>query len=330
MKVGVVGLGKMGLLHSCILSTLPGVEVVAVCDRSWVIRRVFKKLFKNAVVVDDVVKMVSLGLDAVYVTTPIPSHYSVVKAVYSNKVARHLFVEKTLAMNFGQAKELCDLAESFGGVNMVGYMKRYAVTFRKAKELIDNGVIGDLESLSAYAYSSDFAEASVGSKESLSRGGVLSDLGSHIIDLMLWFFGDLTVESAAVNSVLRSGSEDAVHFNVKAQGGIFGEVDVSWCKREYRMPEFSLTICGKDGLIKVDDDQVILELKNGDLRKWYRHDLGDAVGFLIGAPEYYREDEAFVKAVQEGSHVEPDFFEASKVDYLIEEVKRRRMGNDSQ
>jgi predicted dehydrogenase len=99
-----------------------------------------------------------LGLDAVYVTTPISCHFAVVKSVYNLKVASNVFVEKPLASNYGEARELCDLARRLGGVNMVGYMRRFSVTFRKAKELLNQGVIGEPVSFSAYAYSSDFLE----------------------------------------------------------------------------------------------------------------------------------------------------------------------------
>ena len=323
LRVGIVGLGKMGLLHSCILNTLCDVEIVTVCDKSLIIHRVFKKFFKNALVTDDAVKMAGLNLDAVYVTTPIPSHFPVVKAVYSNEIARHVFVEKTLASNFAEAEELCNLARDIGGVSMVGYMKRYAVTFRKAKELLAQQAIKDLLSFSAYAYSSDFSEVPKGSRGSLSRGGVLKDLGSHIIDLALWFFGSLDVESAVSKAITAPSCEDAVRLKVKTREGLFGDFDVSWCKMGYRMPEFGFSFHGSDGLLNVNDDQVVLELKDGSLRKWYRHDLVDNVDFLIGAPEYYREDEVFVRAAHGNCAADPDFFEALKVDYVLEEAKRK-------
>jgi predicted dehydrogenase len=89
------------------------------------------------------------------------------------------------------------------------------------------------------------------------------------------------------------------------------------------MPESGLSIYGTNGFIKVNDDQVVLELKDGTSHKWYRHDLVDNVNFLIGAPEYFREDEAFVKAIRCNCTVKPDFAEASKVDYVIEKVKQK-------
>jgi len=148
----------MGLLHASILNVLSNVELTALCDKSVVLRRFLKKVFKKIRIVDDLEKLSDLGLDAVYVTTPISSYFPVVETVYLKDIACNLFVEKTLAAGYDEAEKLCELARGFGGVNMVGYMRRFAVTFKKAKDLLDREVIGDLVSFQAYAYSSDFSE----------------------------------------------------------------------------------------------------------------------------------------------------------------------------
>jgi hypothetical protein len=69
-------------------------------------------------------------------------------------------------------------------------------------------------------------------------------------------------------------------------------------------------------------------LNDGKSTKWYRHDLDDKVNFLLGVPEYYREDEYFVKSALSGNTTEPSFFNASKVDYIIDQVKKKADKND--
>jgi predicted dehydrogenase len=319
-RVAVVGLGKMGLLHASILNVMESVEIVGLCDKSSIIRRLIKKMLKGVKMVDDIVEFSDLDLDAIFVTTPIPTHYSIGKTIYTERIAQNLFFEKTLAANYAQAKELCTLARSSEGVNMVGYMKRFSVTFNKAKELLDQNVIGGASSFEAYAYSSDFAEVDRKSKISGARGGVLMDLGSHVADLALWYFGGLEVKMGKLRSINNSGSEDVAKFKVVSEGGVEGSFDVSWCKNVYRMPEFGIRIMGSNGELTVNDDEVVLKLGE-EVTKWYRHDLNDLVGFLIGGPEYYREDEFFVKAVLEGARVPSDFDAASKVDDLLEKIK---------
>ena len=327
LRVGVVGLGKMGLLHASILSTLPEVELAAVCEKSSLIRSFFKRMFKSRALslVDDVEKLSHLGLDAIYVTTPIPSHAPIVKAISKERLARGIFVEKTLASNPAEANELCQSVLSLESTNMVGYMKRFAVTFKKAKEILAGESLGKIVSFKAYAYSSDFLGLGKGksSTTSLSRGGVLRDLGAHIIDIALWFFGDLDVDMAKLESLGGNSSEDSASFKVRNSVGIEGSFDMSWCKENYRMPEFGVVISGQDGMMHVDDYKVDLELSAGHSSRWYRQDLNDNVDFLLGEPEYFREDEYFMRSLREGSTAEPSFLTASKVDYTIDKVRNR-------
>jgi predicted dehydrogenase len=311
----------MGLLHASILNTMPNVEVVALCDKSFVIRKLVKKLFRTAQVIDDAKKLSDLDINSVYVTTSIPSHFSVVKQLLSDNVKENIFVEKTLTSNFDESRHLCDLVRTSETVNMVGYMKRFAVTFAKAKNILANGALGELSFFDAYAYSSDFSEVQVNSKKSTSRGGSLSDLGSHIIDLALWFFGDFDVQSASLESMSNDSCEDSADFRV-AKCGLNGRFHISWCMNNYRMPSFGLIIKGTNGVLKVDDYKVALELNDRKPNIWFKHDLNDYVGFLLGESEYYREDAVFVNSIDTGISIEPNFKSASKVDWIIDQVKK--------
>jgi predicted dehydrogenase len=321
IRVGVIGLGKMGLLHTCILNVLSNVQIIALCDRSSLIRKFSKRLFNNVHVVKDIEGLYRLDLDVVYVTTPIFSHSFLAKKIYLNGIARNLFVEKTLASSYDEAKELCDLAQSYGGINMVGYMKRFAVTFNEAKNLLVKGKLGEVISFKGYAYSSDFVGAKKSSKVPAVRGIALRDLGSHALDLALWFFGDFQVESAMPQLLNENDPEPSVYFRVtKPANGLIGEFNVSRCMKSYRLPEIGLLIEGSEGSMNVNEDRVELKLNDKQLSTWYRHDLNDNAGFMLGAPEYFRENEYFVKSISEGRNVEPSFYTASKVDQLIDQV----------
>lgn len=313
----------MGLLHSCILNVLPNVQVAALCEKSFVTRKFLKKVFKGISVVNDVLKLAELDLDAIYVTTPIPSHFLVAKSIYQTKAANNLFVEKTLAQNSEEAKELCELARSFGGVNMVGYLRRFCVTFRKAKNLLAKGAIGEVSSFKAYAYSSDFLDSPNDQRSPTLRGGVLRDLGCHAVDLALLFCDELHVCTAQAASLTRNGCDDSACFSVRNSSGLEGEFNVSWRMENYRMPEVGLSITGSEGTIDVNDDRVKLKLGDGKTFSWYRHDLDDNVSFWLGLPEYYREDLHFVESVIGRRKAEPDFHTASKVDEIIDQAEKR-------
>jgi len=327
LRVGVVGLGKMGLVHTSVLNILPNVEVAALCDKSDLIRRFFKKVLKNVPILDDVEKLSSFGLDDVYVTTQIPYHCNVARTIYRKKIAENVFVEKTLAASYGEAEELCNLARRSGGANMVGYLRRFYVTFSKAKSLLDEGEIGDVSSFKAYAFSSDFVDTKAENRESGDRGGVLADLGSYAMDLALLFFGNVSIISARAESVVQNDAE-VLRFELCQNQGINGICDVSWCMEDYRMPEVGFAVEGSKGAVTVNDDWVELRLRGGAFSRWFRQDLNDNVPFWLGLPEYYREDKYFVSCLREGREAEPCFESASKIDKMIEDVESKLRKGD--
>ncbi|MCW4005728.1 MAG: Gfo/Idh/MocA family oxidoreductase [Candidatus Bathyarchaeota archaeon] len=323
IRLGVVGIGKMGLLHASIVNTLPNVELVALCDKSNILNRIGKKMFSptGVSVVDDIEKFKDLNLQVVYVTTPIASHSFLVSSLLKDHLAENVFCEKTLALTYAQSKELCELANKAGSVNMVGYMKRFNVVFGKAKSLLEQKELGDIVSFKSFAYSSDFQGLTKESQSSASRGGALRDIGCHIIDMSLWLLGDLAVNQ--VLSCVKSGedAETSVSFSAKTSSGVPGVFEVSQNMENYRMPEFGLSIECEKGTIAVNDDRIILTEKNGDQKKLYRQDLSDSVPFYLGESEYYRENAHFIDAVRQHKQASPSFDDASKVDYIIEQVK---------
>ena len=322
-RIAVVGLGKMGLLHTSILNVLPNVELAAICEKSSLTRKIVKKVIPNVPILEDVSDFKGLDLDAVYVTTPISSHYAVAKTVYQQQIARHLFIEKPLSSNYRQSKELCDFASNVKGVNMVGYLRRFYVTFNKAKELLDQNAIGEPQSFMINAFSADFCGVH-DPDASIVRGGVLRDLGSYAIDMALWYFKGFQITSAKAESLTGLGAENAVYFTTQQEhSGLQGEFSISWCKEGYRMPEVIITVKGSKGTIEVNDDQVSLNLNNSGKTTWFRHNLNDNVKFWLGNPEYYREDAIFIEALKTNSMVEPNFKTAAQVDSIIETIQQK-------
>jgi predicted dehydrogenase len=321
VNVGIVGSGKMGILHGAILGALPGVRVVAICEKQRVVRRFARSVLPRVKVLEDVGEFAGLGLDAVYVATLPGAHYPIVKEVYSRSIAPNVFVEKSLAAGHEQALEMCRLAEAHGGVSMVGFQKRFGATFNKAKELLDQGALGDVASFEAYAYSSDFADAPADAQQAVSRGGVLRDQGSHAIDLAHWYFGELEVVPNDNGSPPDAAPADFTTGKVAGSRGITGTFSTSAQMADYRLPEIGMTIAGSGGTIAVNDDRLEL-VSNGDSRRWHRQDLADGqVPFLLGDPEYTRESEAFVASVAEGrDHGGADFQDGARVERLIDGI----------
>jgi len=321
LRVGVVGLGKMGLLHASILNTIPNVKTVALCESKPIVSHFARKSLKDIKIFEKISGFSTMKLDALFVSTPIPSHSNIINELYAIGCT-NIFTEKTLTARGEESEKICELTRKVGGINMVGYMARFAIPFQKARQLLKSGAIGDVLSFQGYAYSSDF----IGIPEkSYLRGGVLRDLGCHVLDLALWYFGDLTLINAVIEPQAPVNGESSAKFHVSGNNHLEGEFDVSWCQKGYRIPDYGLIINGVKGSIEVNNDRVKLVI-DGKQEIWYRADLDDSVPFLLGAAEYYREDAAFIDAILNNNPAEPDFITASKVDRFIDQVKIKAGG----
>ena len=81
-------------------------------------------------------------IDAVVVATPVKTHYGFAKAILESE--KHAFVEKPMAMNSSEVKELIAIAEEKEKVLMVGHTFEYNTAVKALKEYISNGEIGDI------------------------------------------------------------------------------------------------------------------------------------------------------------------------------------------
>ncbi|MGI0023377.1 MAG: Gfo/Idh/MocA family protein, partial [Nitrososphaeraceae archaeon] len=106
MHIGIVGLGKMGLLHAGILNSLDGVKITAIAEKENLIANYVKNFMLDVSIYDDYNEMLeSEKLDLVYITTPISSHLPVALSCIRNNV--NFFIEKPLTKNLEESKTLC-------------------------------------------------------------------------------------------------------------------------------------------------------------------------------------------------------------------------------
>ena len=131
MKVGLIGCGRWG---ENIRRTLDELGVLSwVCDLDEA---------KNTITDE-----LSLETDAVCIASPATTHYELAINALTNNC--HVFIEKPMALRVEEAKEIAVLAEQKGLVCMVGHLMHYHNGFRKLKELVEKGAIGDIQGIVA-------------------------------------------------------------------------------------------------------------------------------------------------------------------------------------
>lgn len=336
VRVGVVGLGKMGILHAGIVSALEGVSLAAICEKEWIITRAAKKIVTNVPMYVDVAEMVrKQNLDAVLITSPIHTHNQVIRTLLDSG-STAIFSEKPLAASASEAVEIVKATSEKRIINMVGFQKRFSPIFRRAKHLLENGAIGEIQFFRAYSYLSDIFHQGGGWRFKKGLGGALLEHGPHLLDLLLWYFGDVRNISAKERSFYSKDVEDYVHAMFEFESGTLGALDISWSVRNYRLPETSLEIQGTNGILKVSDDIIRMEL-DSDVKgvveagkhTFQKPAFDTSVEFLLGEPEFTLEDKSFLYAVERKESIEPDFRTASKVNQLIDRIHEEATGQKS-
>ena len=142
VKVGVVGVGAMGENHVRVYHKMEEADLVAVSDVS---ERALKKIEKkyNAKGYTEYSDLLEdPEIEAVSVCVPTTFHHDVVMEAIKNK--KHVLVEKPIAFTLEEAEEMISAAKEAGVLLATGHVERFNPAVQKAKELIDDGVIGDI------------------------------------------------------------------------------------------------------------------------------------------------------------------------------------------
>ena len=235
LRAGIIGLGKMGLSHTAIVSPHPSVELAAVCDTSSIILEAFKK-FSKVNVYSDYVRMIdSEKLDFVVVSTPTRFHYNMVR--YALEKGIHTFCEKPFSLTTLEGEELVSLANQKKLVNQVGYHNHFIGTFRELKRLLNENVLGDLVHFTGEAYGPVVTKEKGGTWRSDPEegGGCLFDYASHVLNLIQEIIGHpVKASGTQLKRIYSKAVEDAVYSILTLESGLSGVLSVNWSDETYR------------------------------------------------------------------------------------------------
>jgi predicted dehydrogenase len=194
------------------VNALPGSRLEAVVDSDWRTLSVLKSSMPSVRFYKDHHKLLEDGeVDAAVIATPTGLHIDV--AVACVEAGLPIFIEKPLAASVLQAQPLLGALRRRPVVNMCGYMGRYTTTFCKANEIIASGALGRPQMLRSSMYIGQLFAHGKGWRydKEASGGGVLITQNSHLIDNLLWLFGDVDYVSAHTRSFYSAEVEDYAH-----------------------------------------------------------------------------------------------------------------------
>jgi len=190
IKVGVVGTGGISRFQAKFLSAIEGVEIVAGCDVRKDALDEFAEEFGCEQKFADYNDLVKLDeLDAVTVCTPNYLHKD--PTIAALKAGRHVMVEKPMAMNAQEAREMVDAARESGKTLVMGFQWRLGPETQAVKRFVDDGQVGKVMFARVQALRRrGIPSWGVFGRKDLQGGGPLIDIGVHLIEAAHYLMGE--------------------------------------------------------------------------------------------------------------------------------------------
>jgi len=186
MKIGIVGCGLIGKKRA---DALAGATLVACADSDLMRAQALANRFRVRSSADwhDLMRD---DVEVVVIATPHDALAEITLAAI--RAGKHVLVEKPAARSAAELEPVVAEAEQRGALVHVGFNHRYHRAFRKAREIVDSGALGELMFVRArYGHGARIGyEKEWRFDATRSGGGELIDQGMHLIDLARWFLGD--------------------------------------------------------------------------------------------------------------------------------------------
>jgi len=187
IHTGVIGFGLSGkVFHAPFIHTHPGFHLAAVVERH---HRHSREIYPYVRVVSDYRELlVDDSLELIVVATPNTMHFPMARECML--AGKHVVIEKPFTPSTREADELLALSEETGRKIFVYQNRRWDGDFMTIRKLIDEGSLGEIKYYEAHfdRFSPEL-KPNAWRDEDIPGGGILFDLGSHLIDQALVLFG---------------------------------------------------------------------------------------------------------------------------------------------
>ena len=268
LKIGFIGCG--GIAHGkhfpALAKLKDKVELVAFCDI--VIERAEKAAkdygTEDAKVYEDYKELLKdESIDVIHVLTPNISHSYI--TVDSLEAGKHVMCEKPMAINYEEAKKMLDAAKRTGKKLTIGYQNRFRADSLATYEACRNNELGDIYMAKAHAVRRRGVPTwGVFPDKSKQGGGPLIDIGTHALDLTLWYMDNYKPKTVfgSVYQKLKDKpagnmfgpwntetfeTEDSAFGFIKMENGATIYLEAAWALNMINPKEAQVTLCGTEG-----------------------------------------------------------------------------------
>lgn len=292
LRFAIVGAGAIAGTYEAAFAQMQGVAVTAVCDvHKGAAEQMASRMNAKAYATLDTL-LLHDDFDAAVVCTPPVTHEPIATRLLDN--GKHVLCEKPLATSVPAAWRMLEASARSGALLTMASKFRYVEDVRAAHALVRAGGVGELISVENAFTSHVDMRNRWNSNPKVSGGGVLIDNGTHAVDVLRYFMGNLRdVQIVEGRRLQGLPVEDTVRLFVHNDDGVMGSSDLSWSMN--KEIDTYVRIYGSEGTIFVGWEQSRYHRR--DDRQWhpfgngyhklqaFRDQIDNFAGAIRGAQE---------------------------------------------
>ena len=255
------------------------------------------------------------NIDAVYIATPVNLHIQM--ALKSIKAGKHVLVEKPLGLSLEDTASAIEAERNTSLSTGCAYFRRFYPGFQIVKDMLENGEFGEIV-LVRMAYFSNFDPSPDDPKywrviKSRSGGGPISDMGSHMFDVLIGLLGMPVAVQSMTSSVARNWDVEAgVAILMRLSNGAPVTASFNWNSKTW-VHMFEIVGTEAKVLWQPYDSSTIIKTVGRDISN-----------IELTIPENVHQPliEDFVNSILEGRKPLVTFAEAAKTNKLMDTIYR--------
>jgi myo-inositol 2-dehydrogenase/D-chiro-inositol 1-dehydrogenase len=229
LRFGVIGAGRIGKIHAENLATrIPGVEVSAIADINLAAAQETAERLHIPIVLQDYQAILAdSSIDAVAICSSTDTHAKIV--IEAAQAGKHIFCEKPIDYNLVKIDAALAAVEKAGVKLQIGFNRRFDPNFRKVRQMVAEGKIGELHIIRIT--SRDPAPPSVSYIK--VSGGMFLDMTIHDFDMARYLSNSEVVEVYTAAGVMvdpaigEAGDVDTAVITLRFANGAIGTIDNS-------------------------------------------------------------------------------------------------------
>lgn len=225
LRLGLAGFGLVGRRHATAISATQGVELAAVIEPdASALSAAQTAGAAGFLTIEDAL---ASGLDGMILATPNVLHAD--QARLCVEAGCPVLIEKPIAVSASEAATLVEDAERSGVPILVGHHRRHNPIIHRARQIIDEGQIGDIRALQStcWFYKPDAYFETAPWRRQPGAGPISVNL-VHDVDLMRYLAGEITSVLAVARPSQRGGeNEDVASALLEFENGAVGTITVS-------------------------------------------------------------------------------------------------------